>query len=338
MKPAPTTPGKRGPVHQSDKQKAKARETMKRLRKEKPDLFNPKKNGATAKFKQVAAERKRIRQAQQPPLPGAEPQNRPPAPAPATPEPVKPAPAPAPAPAAPAPAPAAGPRVIEVTQNDLFSPPAPAAPAPAPADQPGSTQGGPGSAPGAPAAGDRPGSTPGGPAGGDQPGSGPGSSAGPGPAPEPGKADPAVNIALATMVWGLILQMAVMIFGPAMLPQKFKTPAGEIDENENVIVAFCEYFNSLGFTKLSPLYNLVLVIAAYFLLRLNTILEWFKNRRKMKSANSPGTQPGGSGPTPPAEPKAEPQPAPETPAPQQTQQTSRATELGETQTGSVGGF
>lgn len=115
------------------------------------------------------------------------------------------------------------------------------------------------------------------------------------------------------MVWGMILQMAVLIFGEGMLPQKFKTPAGDIDENENVIQAWCDYFDSLGMTKLSPLWNLILTICAYFLIRVNHILLWFKARKK-RNAPQPGTPH-----TPPTE-----KPEAEQERPEETQRTEPA--------------
>lgn len=125
----------------------------------------------------------------------------------------------------------------------------------------------------------------------------------------------AMNLNLANMVWGMLLKIFILIFGDgvdatgkpnprtaACLPQIIKTGAIdgasgkeiELDENKNVISAFCEYFNSIGFVKLTPLWNLILTLAMYFLLRIELVIIWFKNR-KARSAASRVQRPEQSG-------------------------------------------
>lgn len=138
---------------------------------------------------------------------------------------------------------------------------------------------------------------------------------------------PGINRALATMVWGMILQFCVLIFGNGMLPQVFKTPAGDIDENENVINAWCEYFDSLGMKKLSPLWNLILTVAAYFLIRLNHIVIWFKSR-KLRSAKPTSQAPE----KPETTEEPEPKPREETERPEPARTTPPRTRPEATQT------
>jgi hypothetical protein len=291
------TISKRGPVTQSAKQRRIASETMKAMRAKNPDKFDPKKNGAAEGRK-----RAKLKPKPQPapagtvapaPVPDPAPPVAPPAPQPVP----EPKPAPIAQPALPRidPIKSAEPvkqPVFKVESADIFNP----VPEPAPAPSAG---------PGASISPD-PNAGPG--ASGSQPnaagqGSGPQEGAPADPQPE-AKPSPGANRALAMMVWGMILQMCVLLFGPEMLPKKFTTPAGEIDENENVIAAWCDYFDSLGFVRMTPLWNLILVMSGYFLLRLNLILQWFKDRR-LKSAKTPGTKA-----TSPEEkpPEAQPQP------------------------------
>jgi|ERR1700728_4794 len=99
-----------------------------------------------------------------------------------------------------------------------------------------------------------------------------------------------VNRVLATMVWGMIVATCIRIFGQGFQPRVFKNPGGQdLDENENVILAFCDYFDSLGLVKLSPLWNLVLTLASYFLIRINILLDWFEIRRKKQAAMKPSS-------------------------------------------------
>jgi hypothetical protein len=300
---------KRGPVTQSAKQRRIASETMKAMRAKNPDKFDPKKNGAAEGRKRAKLKPKPQPAASGTVAPAPDPVKQP-DPAPRV-DPPAPQPAPAPAPAA-----SALPRIDPVKQepakqpvyrvdsSELFNPvPDPVA----------SASAGPGAA-----ISPDPSAGPGAGIPGPQPaGQGSGPQEGPPPKEEPAaKPSPGANRALATMVWGMILQTLVLLFGEEMLPKKFHTPAGEIDENENVITAWCDYFDSLGFVQMTPLWNLLLVMAGYFLLRLNLILKWFKDR-KLRSAKTPGTkatspeetpqpgqpQPGSASPPGPGQPQ-----------------------------------
>lgn len=274
------------------RQRQAARETLAKLRKRSPDKFNPQKNGARKALEKKKVEPPAPKISTPPPPP--QPQPTPTAPPVVTPPPAleipKPTPPPAPVitpPPQPTPQPTPTAPLI-VDESELFS-----APPPKPTEE-----------------------IPGGPP----------------PAPEPqpktetqtpgGKA---ANIALAQMVWGMILRIAILIFGDGvkengepnprtarMLPQVIKTPAGDIDENANVLTAFVEYFDSVGFVKLSPLWNLLLTLAGYFLMRLEVIVLWFKSR-KARSAQTREPRP-----TKPEEKSpAEEAPRPRKPAPEE---------------------
>lgn len=138
-----------------------------------------------------------------------------------------------------------------------------------------------------------------------------------------------VNRVLATMVWGMIVQTCIRIFGEAFRPRKFPDGAGGfVDENDNVITAFVTYFESIGFVALSPLWNLLLSIASYFLIRFNVLLDWFMARKKKSNATKPSQagqplQPKGplGRPIPqPAQRTEPPQPEPLQPQPQPAQE------------------
>jgi hypothetical protein len=140
-----------------------------------------------------------------------------------------------------------------------------------------------------------------------------------------------VNRMLAVIVWGMIVQTCVRLFGKAFEPRKFPDgQGGFLDENENVIGAAVAYFDSIGFVKLTPLWNLVLTILSYFLIRFNVLLDWISARRKKSSATKPAPVGLKPRPTPPPQPAPAPAPKPpEQPAPQSKPTEQELIELAE---------
>jgi hypothetical protein len=145
----------------------------------------------------------------------------------------------------------------------------------------------------------------------------------PPPPPEPPQGTPGVsapplappppdNLGLATIVWTMLVNLFVAIFGPAWLPTSK-------DETEMCVSAWRGYFESIGIKPFSPLVNLWLAMFAYAAPRFGSIVAKFRK----KKPTPPGAAPAPAGPelekkepgTPVAKATPSIQPSPAAPAP-----------------------
>jgi hypothetical protein len=278
----PDKPGAKTGWHQSDKQKAKAREVMIRLRRERPDRFT--------------SDARRRKPKPPAPMPAA-----PPIPEP-TPQPTPP-PAPAlppswswPCEAVEGPQPPAAPNFMTVQPDtELFGtenvPPPKADQTPPPGSQP---------TPGAPTTGSQPGPT--------------------GLHTTVLPADTrALAVLVWTMILNLL---AVLFGPAMYPRKKGDGPNEvPYDENEMVIGAWMDYFVSIGLKPLSPVMNLWLAILAYMLPRAQfvviTVKKWFSPKaRGQQTERTPSpaeTPPPETPPSKEESPSSPPEPSPPEP-------------------------
>jgi hypothetical protein len=290
---ADTPQKKRGGWKQSEKQKSKARETIKRLRKEFPDKFNPKKNKSAAD-KSVVRPPNNTTTKTQPPPPVSAPASSPkPEPARET-SPATPSNLPSPSPAEVS-APPIQPDSILFGHEEVQPPKiggGQAAPLPQP--PPGS------------------------------PGTG---------SPElTATPPPQETRKYAVLIWGMIVKVCTGIFGPGMNPMVLKSETGEVlyDENAEGVKVWWNWLVSIGVKAFSPVVELWMFMLAYFGMRLPLIVQRF--RKKKPAASPPATAAAGESPAPaPAKTETEEAPKPESklkgqPPPATTEEATRAAE------------
>jgi len=122
-----------------------------------------------------------------------------------------------------------------------------------------------------------------------------------GPGPAPAAEPPPDNLGLATIVWTMLVNLFVGIFGPTWRPTS-------AEENEMCVSAWRAYFESIGIKPFSPLVNLWMAMIAYSAPRFGSIVAKFRKKKK-PLAESPRGGPPES--TEGKEPSPEPPPAPE---------------------------
>ena len=122
--------------------------------------------------------------------------------------------------------------------------------------------------------------------------------AGPPPAAEPSQD----NLGLATIVWTMLVNLFVGIFGPTWLPTSK-------EESEMCVSAWKAYFESIGIKPFSPLVNLWLAMFAYVAPRFGSIVAKFRKKKTTLEESPRGAPPESSGPKEPS--PASPAPAPE---------------------------
>lgn len=121
---------------------------------------------------------------------------------------------------------------------------------------------------------------------------------GPAPAPEPAQD----NLGLATIVWTMLVNLFVGIFGPTWLPTSK-------EESDMCVGAWKAYFESIGIKPFSPLVNLWLAMFAYVAPRFGSIVAKFRKKKTTLEESPRGSPPDTSA-------KKEPSPAPAAPAPE----------------------
>jgi hypothetical protein len=139
----------------------------------------------------------------------------------------------------------------------------------------------------------------------------------PPPPPEPPQGTPGVsappaappppdNLGLATIVWTMLVNLFVAIFGPAWLPTSK-------DETEMCVSAWRAYFESIGIKPFSPLVNLWMAMFAYSAPRFGSIVAKFRKKKPAQPGAAPGSATETKAPAPPT-----PAPAAKVPAPEPT--------------------
>lgn len=139
----------------------------------------------------------------------------------------------------------------------------------------------------------------------------------PPPPPEPPQGTPGVssppaappppdNLGLATIVWTMLVNLFVAIFGPAWLPTSK-------DETEMCVSAWRAYFESIGIKPFSPIVNLWLAMGAYAAPRFGSIVAKFRKKKPAQPGAAPGSATETKAPAPPT-----PAPEAKVPAPEPT--------------------
>jgi hypothetical protein len=232
---------------------------------------------------------------------------------------------PPPVPSTPAPALSAPASMEAKPDSDIFGNlPPPPAPSPAATPPPGATTGTP-----PPAATPPPGATTGTP----PPAPDPGATTGANFPPEnddTSETEPMTETdhrVLASAIWDSCVFLMSQIIGKFWLPRPVgkNAAAGELhyDEREQVIVAFCVYFKSIGMAVLSPVQNLWLAISSYSVPRLGETIAVIKFKYFTKRINTPPAPVAGDArftettdpKTSPASPASQPETRPTPPAP-----------------------
>lgn len=105
-----------------------------------------------------------------------------------------------------------------------------------------------------------------------------------GPGASPAAEPPPDNLGLATIVWTMLVNLFVGIFGPTWRPTSS-------EENEMCVSAWRAYFESIGIKPFSPLVNLWMAMIAYAAPRFGSIVAKFRKKKKPLAESPRGGQP-----------------------------------------------